>query len=328
MFSSKKHHSYAPYDPKFDRMTLYQSFDEEVLLLTPSSSKLRPTTINLQKKGASTQDAMPPTVWFPRPEGEFVQQARTIIDDASMRHKLSGTYLPAPYHPCILNSETDIVQASVLWLLHPVIKALQMVFPNVECAAEVTIGDCRCDALVTIAGYHIAVIEYKARGNIYHGDFHAGMIPDCSVKNRPNIHDAIAKGKAGTVLQSCMGHNATCLTKQAMAYATKWETRYVALFDWDHLFLWNFAGMDFEPARPTSWAFGTWVGSRRNYRSALLGFILEAYQDKMSPKFRRGMEPPFEPSKKQLETARKQKEDERRQKMTPQQRALQDMYRR
>lgn len=42
-----------------------------------------------------------------------------------------------------------------------------------------------------------------------------------------------------------MGLNATCLTKQkqAAAYALKWETRFVAPFDWDALFLWSFAGM-------------------------------------------------------------------------------------
>ncbi|POS70773.1 hypothetical protein DHEL01_v210831 [Diaporthe helianthi] len=56
-----------------------------------------------------------------------------------------------------------------------------------------------------------------------------------------------------------MDNNATCLSKQAAAYSTRFGTRYVALFDWDTLFLWNFAGKDFKRgarAGPQAYLYG------------------------------------------------------------------------
>lgn len=327
MFSSKQRVPPPSYDTKFDAMTLYASFTEEVLLLTPPSNRLRPPMIVITKKGASTQEALPPAVWFPRKEEDYVQRASGAIDIPHIQAQLQSSYLPAPYSPCILNSETDIVQASVLWLLHPVIKALQALFPRVECAAEVTIGDCRCDALISIAGQTIAVLEYKNRGNIERRDFFEGMIQNFGPSNRMTILNAIDTAKERTRLQSHMGNNATCLTKQAMAYATKWETRYVGLFDWDQLFLWNFAGMDFAPANPSPWAFGTWVEQRSNFRSALLGFILCAYENKArNPRFKKGMEAPYELTKAQKEALRQKQLAKQQQNMTEQQKANRSLY--
>lgn len=327
MFSSHKLPPRPSYDPKFDAMTLYDSFQEEVLILTPPSNHLRPPTISIFRKGPSTQEAIPPAVWFPRHEADYVDRADKAINLPVVKSSLLRSYLPAPYSPCILNSETDIVQASVLWLLHPVLKALQALFPQVECAAEVTIGDCRCDALISIKGETIAVIEYKNRGNIDKRDFYDGMIDDFSPRNKTFIQDAIDEAKAQTSLQSHMGNNATCLTKQAMAYATKWQTRYVGLFDWDQLFLWDFAAMDFAPSRSGAWAFGTWVEKRSNFRSAMLGFILFAYDNKMrNPRFNQGREPPYELTKAQREALRKKQQEKQQQKMTAQQRANQSLY--
>lgn len=307
-------------------MTLYASFREEVLLLTPPSKKLRVPLININRKGPSTQDAQPPAVWFPISEDDYVDRAEKTINNPGVKNELLRSYLPAPYSPCILNSETDIVQASVLWLLHPVIKALQAIFPRVECAAEVTIGDCRCDALVSIGGKPIVVLEYKNRGNIIRSEFFEGMIEDCSPSNKADIKKAMDAAQKDTKLQSRMANNATCLTKQAMAYAIKWRTRYVGLFDWDHLFLWNFAGMNFEPVKPSEWAFGTWVEKRKHFRSALLGFILAAYVNKGDARFRKGMEAPFEPTQMQRDQQRQQQQAKQQQMMTSQQKATQNMY--
>lgn len=308
-------------------MTLYQSFQEDVLILTPPSNHLRPPTINIYGKGVSTQEAIPPAVWFPRREDDYVDKAEKAINVPGVKSRLERSYLPAPYSPCILNSETDIVQASVLWLLHPVLKALQALFPHVECAAEVTIGDCRCDVLISIKGETIAVLEYKNRGNIERRDFFNGMIDDFSPNNKREIQETIDEALKNTIHRSHMGNNAACLTKQAMAYATKWETRYVALFDWDQLFLWDFAAMDFGPMRPGAWAFGTWVEKRRNFRSAMLGFILFAYDNKMrNSRFKQGREPPYELTKAQKEALRKKQKEKQQQQMTAQQKATQSLY--
>lgn len=321
-------------------MTLHASFREEVLILEPPPNKLYIPSIDLSKKGSSTQQARVPVVWFPRPESEYAQLALQTIDTQHVKDELRRSYLPAPYIPCVLRSETDIVQASVLWLLHPVIKALQAQFPTVQCAAEVTIDDCRCDALISIDGKSVAVIEYKNRGNIRWNDFASGLVKDYSKNNRLAILDKISKGRV-TDEKSFMQHNAVCLTKQAAAYATKWKVRYVALFDWDHMFLWNFAGMNFQPSLSSApsrgsggsagqvsghadWAFGTYVRERRDYRSTLLGFVMEAWNNKKSD--RRGRFAPFDLTPHDKAKMKAADNAERQKQMTPQQKANRDIY--
>lgn len=327
------------YDSKHDTMTLYDSFMNEVLLLTPGRKTLRPP-IDLNRKGPSTQAATRPVVWVEKGVGEYTSSADQIIQ--ARRRELRASYLPAPYVPCVLNTETDVVQASVLWVLHPVIKALQAQFPQAQCAAEVTLGDCRCDALITVDGDAMVVLEYKNRGYLERPHFDAGCIVDPSPANRTAIDQQIYLG-INTADKSLMDHNAAALTKQAAAYATKWQTRYVALFDWDSLFLWNFAGMRVGPAPKlprgapaaavslspdghADWAYGTWVADREDYRTALLGFVLHAYRDKRDRNFKIGKEAPWRISPAARERMRQEAEARRLAAMSAQQQATNNLY--
>lgn len=323
-----------PYDPKFDALTLYESFHEEVLILSNAPVHLQVPTIDIRKRGGSTQAATPPAVWFKKNAGHYIDKASEIC--ARNEAALQRSYLPAPYSPCILESEADIVRSAALWLLHPVIIALQSEFKSVGCYAEVTIDDCRCDALIKINGETMVVLEYKNRGHVNRAQFDKGLIRDPSYSNRDEILDMI-NAAMQTSNKSLMAHNAVCLTKQAAAYATKWQTRYVGLFDWDNFFLWNFAGCDFRrgASRNSSslgadgharWAWGTPVERREDYRKALLGFILEAYKDRCSAKFEHPISPPFELSRAQKEKARTEADARRRQQQTAQQAALANIY--
>lgn len=322
------------YHPKFDALTLYESFHEEVLILSNGPVHLQVPNIDIRKRGASTQAATPPVVWFKKDAGNYIDRASEICarNEAALRR----SYLPAPYSPCILESEADIVRSAALWLLHPVIIALQSEFKLVGCYAEVTIDDCRCDALIKINGKTMVVLEYKNRGHIKMDEFNQGRIQDCSYANRAAILDEIKKTQQNNS-ESTMDNNAICLTKQAAAYATKWRTRYVALFDWDNFFLWHFAGLDFRPraARGPSavahdghaaWALGTPVRKREEYRKALLGFVLEAYQNRNSAKFEHPQEPPFEMSRKDKIKKRNDAEARRQQQLTAQQVANASVY--
>lgn len=333
--------SSSSYNSKFDALTIYDSFREELLVLTPPPVHLHIGNIDLSRKGSSTRLATVPVVWFPRYEAEYIQMALQLIDTPRIKEALRRCYLPAPYVPCALRSETDIVQASVLWLLHPVIKALQAQFANVACATEVTIGDCRCDALISIGNEPIAVVEYKSRGNIRWNDFAPGLIKDYSKSNRLEIRRRIRAGQDKPE-ESEMEHNAVCLTKQAAAYATNWQVRYVALFDWDEMFLWNFAGLHFQSSRSVSaapgrarttqppghaeWAFGTSVQNRRDYRSTLLGFVLEAHANKNSPGFKMGRPPPYEPTQAEIQRQKDQANARRQQQLTPQDKAMKNIF--
>lgn len=328
--------AYQPlnYDPKFDALTLYQSFHEEVLILSNAPVHLQVPNIDMKKRGASTQVATPPAVWFKKNVGHYIDRASEICK--RNEKALKRSYLPAPYSPCILESEADIVRSAALWLLHPVIIALQSEFRSVGCYAEVTIDDCRCDALVKINGETMVVLEYKNRAHIKKAEFDKGLIKDCSYANRTQIMDMIDLSKS-TANKSFMAHNAVALTKQAAAYATKWQTRYVGLFDWDNFFLWNFAGCDLRSGAPKSsqllgadghakWAWGTPVERREDYRKALLGFILEAFKDRNSAKFAHPSPPPFEPSRAEKEKIRAQAEAKRLQRLTAQQAANANLY--
>lgn len=325
------------YDPKFDALTLYDSFHEEVLILSNGPVHLKLPNIDIRTRGGSTQVATPPAIWFKKDVGEYIDRASEVC--ARNSSTLKRSYLPAPYSPCILESEADIVRSAALWLLHPVIIALQSEFKLVGCYAEVTIDDCRCDALIKINGQTMVVLEYKNRGHIKMDEFNQGCIQDCSYANRAAILNEIKGVYRGGRGESAMDNNATCLTKQAAAYATKWRTRYVALFDWDSFFLWNFAGLDFrqKAARtPTStpvgpdghaaWAYGTQVRRREEYRKALLGFVLEAFQNRNGAKYEHPQEAPFEMPRQVKQKKRSDAEERRQQKMTPQQLANANVY--
>lgn len=173
--------------PNWNSITLFESFQHEVQVLAPAPNNLRVANIDITKKpqGLSTQNAKAPQIWFPRKVAVYTQRAGQIIH--KHRDALSESYLPAPYNPCVLRSESDIVQASVLWLLHPVVKALQAEFPNVQYAAEVTIDDCRCDALISIKNEPMVVIEYKSRGNLKRLQFEDAKIDDSSEENKVYI---------------------------------------------------------------------------------------------------------------------------------------------
>lgn len=321
------------YDPKFDSLTLYDSFDEELLTLCRAPVHLQVPRIDIRTRGGSTQVATPPVIWFKKDVSNYLDTGFRVRN--AQKDELDKSYLPAPYSPCILESEADIVRSAALWLLHPIIITLQKTFALVGCYAEVTIDDCRCDALVKVDGKVVVVIEYKNRGYISRSEFEQGRMRDSSYANRSNILDTIKRvQKKG--YESAMENNAMCLTKQAAAYSSKWKTRYVALFDWDNLFLWHFAGKDFSAQRKPSdlvgpdghakWAYGTPVVDRKHFREALLGFIIEGYNNRHGAKFGEPDPTPFELTRAQKERKRAQSDAKLKADMTPQQQANQIVY--
>lgn len=271
-----------PYDVKHDALSVFDSFFEELLLLERASSFLRVPEMNLANRGGSTIEAKAPAIWFPRDVRRYTAQSENLRKQ--YKHRLQQSYIPAPYVPCVLETESDVVAASALWLLHPVIKALQLCFRDVRCQAEVSSGDCRCDAMVSIGGRNVFVLEYKNRGYLKSSEFESARRTDWSFDKEKEIEKAISDvGKKPGQMGTLLGHNAAVITKQAVAYASRWRTRHVGIFDWDHLFLWNFASMKMKQTpdgivcEHGSWAWGTWVDRRDQYRAALLGFILESH---------------------------------------------------
>ncbi|KAI6355023.1 hypothetical protein MCOR25_008384 [Pyricularia grisea] len=210
---------------------------------------------------------------------------------------LKTTYMPATYSQCPLVSEADVVRATALWILHPIILTLQEMFEGVRCTSEESRSGIRCDNLIYIKDQAICVFEYKSRGYLVDQEYLDGRLDlpaardprslmqfereyQAKVRSQQKAFKALDSGKPGTNIHSCLGHNAACITKQAQAYSKGFTTRYVACFDWDNLFLWNFAGNTWaRQFTSETWAWGTLVADRASFRKVLLGFILQAYDD-------------------------------------------------
>jgi hypothetical protein len=262
-----------------------------VSILDKSPAPLQ-AKIDLRNWGGSTISSPPPAQWIPRDVEDYLAQGEGLLTADNARKKaLNRSYLPATYITCPLSSEADVVRASILWFVHPIIVALQSWNPAVVCKSEVTgtaYGDgTRCDTMIQVGEHTVVVLEYKNRGYLNHQDFYKGcyQVPQGAQRTLDAITDyriktsrrfeLLSMDKTG--MGTSMGHNAAIITKQAVAYSVAHKVRHVALFDWDTLFLWNFAGTRWDwsvDRRLTSkpnprWAFGTLVDRRELFRKAL-----------------------------------------------------------
>ena len=305
-----------------DNITLYQSFDTPFLLMSSNgSNSLKVASVD---RAETTMATPPPKIWFRVYAGEYEDIADQHLRQQHIRNALSRAFLPSQESPLCLASESDIVRASALWFLHPVIKAMQTLVPGATCAAEVVEPGVRCDVLIKVGSLNIAVLEYKNRGYLSREDFSQGLVEDSSERNTAEILRKMEPSKSKTATQSKtdsrLGGNATILTKQAGAYATRFGTKYVALFDWDSLFLWNFAALKFTSPRTGihgNWAYGTWVDGRDRFRRVLLGFFLKAYLERKTKGSQYGnpSRDPWRPSQAEIDRRAQAREAQQRQKL-------------
>jgi hypothetical protein len=283
-----------------EKVTLYDSFTSDFLLLL-SKSNIEVGMISPNSRAKTTLETKPPPVWFHIPTEYYTEKAKEYLKRGDVNVALRKSYLPSPESSLSLSNEADIVRASALWFLHPVVKALQAIYPSATCHAEVALvlEGVRCDVLITIDNQVVAVLEYKNRGHLARDQFLQAGLNKYSEPYKANVLAAIQEGR-NRQWGSALGHNAMVITKQVAAYAAKYSTRYVALFDWDSLFLWNFAAMTIHGVRQAThgeWAYGTWVEDRAQFRMVLLGFFLKAYAEKRgNPRYNYPARDPWTPS--------------------------------
>lgn len=121
----------------------------------------------------------------------------------------------------------------------------------------------------------IAVLEYKRRGFLRRIDF-SSAFASTDVEREKKLSKAVRK----PLLQN----NGLIFSKQAAAYATDSQTRFVALFDWDTMAVFDFNNPSDDNVGEV--AFGTWVeenGGQATFRKVLLGWVLKACQEKGVP---------------------------------------------
>ncbi|TLD15298.1 hypothetical protein PspLS_10778 [Pyricularia sp. CBS 133598] len=288
---------------KYSQITVFDSFNSPVLSLTKEDPP-KQAKINIDQRGKSTVAASPPIFWFEHDASDYIQTAEDALSDGSKTGYIKATYMPAPYPQCPLKSEADVVRATALWILHPIILTLQeMLGKVVQCSSEDTRPGLRCDTLISIDNQPVFVFEYKSRGYLVDKEYLDGRLDLPSARDSASLlefkKEYLAKvesqidvfqerddGRPGYNVFSSLGHNAACITKQAQAYSKGYMTRYVACFDWDNLLLWNFAGNTWKKGAKSdliftseTWAWGTLITDRAVFCKVLLGFTLQANYD-------------------------------------------------
>ncbi|KAG8166990.1 hypothetical protein KVR01_002679 [Diaporthe batatas] len=197
-------------------------------------------------------------------------------------------------------NEADIVRTSALYLIHPVSQALNthsMLNGTLssQCEDNKTRG-VRTDMTFLRAAQPeprpFAVFEYKRRTIIASSRLNAAVRPY-------NPAAATAAADLAAILTSltppgvprpisAFEGGSLHLIKQASAYAIKKSTRYVAMFDYDHLICFYFPELDHTvpPGAAVPPQVNNYVeidvypfAQSNQMRLALLGFLAEAYEN-------------------------------------------------
>jgi hypothetical protein len=138
-----------------------------------------------------------------------------------------------------------------------------------------------------MTGTAIAILEYKKLGNIKFEDFEEILL--CKGISPRAVKEALDNTEEGGTFTG----NAIVYSKQVSVYARLKECPRVALFNWDHLLLYNFNLQDNkEPYMAGSKADLVWVQETNDadefigkcpIRKALLGWLLVAFREKLGP---------------------------------------------
>ena len=137
-----------------------------------------------------------------------------------------------------------MLRATTLYLSHPINQALNAKYKGkLTCLSENVQGGVRCD--VTWKWYNdqtrtydtIAVLEVKRRGVLLWDDFRAAQTDAAGRHTKMEEAYSNACEGGGRFVATALRNNAVYLSSQASAYALRQHTKFVALFDWDSLFL-------------------------------------------------------------------------------------------
>ncbi|KPM42316.1 hypothetical protein AK830_g4237 [Neonectria ditissima] len=174
-----------------------------------------------------------------------------------------------------IHVEGDVVDASAVHLINPVDIALSTKYPDsIISLNQHTREKARADKCWLykhpVSQKYFAVLDYKRPGTIRDHEFR-------SAEGRRGMtfeekFDLVA-GEEG---MSYFDDNARKLSRQAVNYAHKYNTRYIALFDWERLVL--LVLEDQRNLMGGNWCCVTIIKNRSKFRPALLGFLEQAYQ--------------------------------------------------
>ncbi|KAI0468044.1 hypothetical protein F4859DRAFT_223056 [Xylaria cf. heliscus] len=245
--------------------------------------------------GSVTVQTDPPKFCVIIPRQSWESVGRDGLNRAN--NTLDSEYMYLRENAMIHANEGDVARAAAMYLIHPINQALSAILPpsgQVKCfseKAEKTKGVC-CDIgfkkMSNLNPSYFAVVEYKRRGIIKDDEFAAASRTITEPASITKHVEAAYNDKKVEFIGTFFKGNSRKLMKRASAYAIQYNTKYVALFDWDRLVLIHFLKLNTtidDMARPME-GIGDYCEismikdtESHAMRVALLGFLLRAYQD-------------------------------------------------
>lgn len=246
--------------------TISESFDHALPTGVRSESDASP---DAHVSGPSTQNAEPPGFAI---KVSYQDIWNTYANSVLSNVDLTGSRLASWENTRRLLAEADVSDASSPQLINSVDLALDARHPRVVITLnQRAINSARTDKCwfrYTSGGpISFAVLDYKRPGVIRNTEIEAAL-----VKQEHYDQHVAAVQRDG----SYFGGNSFILLKQAVNYANQYNTKYVAFFDWETLFL-IFLD-DQEGTSGGMWCCATVIRDRKKMRRALLGFLERAYQ--------------------------------------------------
>ncbi|KAI4923124.1 uncharacterized protein J4E92_007877 [Alternaria infectoria] len=224
------------------------------------------------------------------PVNPLIAQANAILNELQ-RTELSTRSMLSTLPQLGQNSEGDVSNNIFLYVIAPIIEVLNHKYGDTfEYTTELShsiekedpVNDkaqngVRFDAvfLKRQGGGVIALLEFKKKEYLVYRDFEGALVEE-----------------AGSSPDGGLTRNGAIFTKQISAYAVKSGCKHVALFNWDHLLLFDF--FQLEKKSNIERFIGkkarlTWVVEREELRGkhmkqhlirkALLGWLLQAFKD-------------------------------------------------
>ncbi|KAF4459739.1 fic DOC family [Fusarium albosuccineum] len=184
---------------------------------------------NAHISGPSTSNAEAPSFAFSVPFNTWDQYADQVL----RRSSLSGHALASYETTRQLRLEADVADAAAVHLINPIDMAISSYRPgSVISLNQHTVGTARTDKCWLFNGSEevpFAVLDYKRPGIIREKEFaKAFVLPQ---------HTGTYSRRVTQMRRRCFVGNSETLLKQAVNYSDQYQTKYVALFDWQCLLL-------------------------------------------------------------------------------------------
>ena len=238
-------------------------------------------TIAAPQYGTSTDLVDPPKALRAHDQSGYLRDAQLLVQQCQASVPINQMSLPACEAEMYLNSEGDVVRATALYLLHPVNQILNqrlqdLGYPEVRCNMEATQSrtsrtDVSWSLLVGNSRRCMAVLEIKNTYILSLDDLSAAWIGRYDLDT---TFEFASESGRGTLLES----NAVSLAKQTAKYAIHCRTKFVGVFDWTAMLLFQFHELSNDHIGDT--AMATWIDeSQSSFRQALLGFLIQAYTE-------------------------------------------------